>query len=198
MHSKWTSSGTGQVGDDERRYLRSLSPAERSRWIDSLCGEGSSIDVIEAEVVGLDELGRDFELNCEVENYGIQVGEHIGVYELGWNGPWMPALPELRDEQRRHAVVFDYPRVDALELTTAGPRGFVLEDPPPPTKIENRFGSYELRIERVDAGAKVSRALAIFPLVVKTDEYDELRGFLDEVARLDRTTLRFRRDRSQP
>ena len=73
----------------------------------------------------------------------------------------------------------------------AAPEGFVPADPPPPQTIENSLGKYMLRVSRDADRFNVERALALFNIEVRVERYEDLRAFIAEVERLDRTQLSF-------
>ena len=58
-------------------------------------------------------------------------------------------------------------------------------------KLDEKFGRYELTIVKTDDEFHVSRKLALLPLRVPAEEYEDLRKFLAEVSRADKTTLTF-------
>jgi len=192
--SSWIEKDRGQVGLDERRYLRQLSPRERAERIDQLCGVGPETDITNAGVVGLEDLGRGFELHCENEFYDPSIHDRIGHYMMGWSGPWLDALPDLPAGDRTHPIVFPFPRVETLDLTIDAPKGFVPEDPPPSAEFESSFGKYSLRIARTESSYKVERLLALYETVIPPEEYEELRDFIEQVRGLDRTPLEFTRE----
>jgi len=191
--SEWSRVGIGQVGLEERRYLRSLAPDERVDRVDRLCGAGPDTEVVTAEVVGLDEVTHGLELRCELEDFGINLFEETSSYRVGFDGPWFPELPDLPAGPRHHPVVFDFARVDTVSLEMVAPEGFVPSDPPPPVTIESSLGKYMLRVSRDADRFSIERALALFNIQVDVDRYEDLRTFIAEVERLDRTQLSFTR-----
>ncbi len=189
---KWTESGTGQVALAERRRLRKLSPEDRTKRIDRLCGAGPERDVLSAEVRNLDDPKAPLEVACEVEATDVPVDDTADVYLLHWSGPWIEEVPTLPEGERHNAVVFDYPRVERMHLAVAAPEGFVPGEAPDAVRLDTPFGRYELRITRTDSGFEVDRTLDLRLPVVRPDDYRLLRSFLDRVAEWDRSTLPFR------
>jgi hypothetical protein len=189
--AEWTRVGTGQVGLEERRYLRSLAPDERAERIDRLCGAGPDTEVVTAEVVGLDEVTHGLELRCESEDFDVSLFDETTSYRVGFDGPWLSQLPDLPEGARHHPVVFDFARADTVSVDIIAPEGFVPADPPSPQTIENSLGKYMLRVSRDADRFSIERALALFNIEVRVDRYDDLRAFIVEVERLDRTQLSF-------
>lgn len=191
--ARWTQHGKGQVGLEERRRLRGLSPERRAERIDRLCGAAPERDILRAEVAGLDELARDLELSCETESWDTGLDEEVGRYNLGWGGPWLRGLPDLPEGPRTHMVVFDFPRTDVLTVEVTAPQGFVPDEPPPPVVLERRAGQYGLQVTRTDEGFTLQRVLVVFPLALPPQDYPVLRAFFDEVRVADRAQLTFTR-----
>jgi len=191
--ARWTQHGKGQVGLEERRRLRGLSPERRAERIDRLCGAAPERDILRAEVAGLDELARDLELSCETESWDTGLDEEVGRYNLGWGGPWLRGLPDLPEGPRTHMVVFDFPRTDVLTVEVTAPQGFVPDEAPPPLVLERRAGQYGLQVTRTDEGFTLQRVLVVFPLALSPQDYPVLRAFFDEVRVADRAQLTFTR-----
>ena len=198
MVTRWTETGKGQVGLGERRYLRRLSPDDRAERVDLLCGASPDVEIVKADVVGIDDLSHGLELHCELERYGTTLEEDIGVYYLEWGGPWLRELPDLPEGPRTHPVVFEFPRVDVVNLEIVAPEGYVPEDAPEPEKLQTPVGNYVLRVSRLEDRFKVERAVALFNLAIPVDRYDELRSFIEDVRRLDRSPLTFKRAELEP
>jgi hypothetical protein len=198
MVTRWTETGKGQVGLRERRYLRRLSPGDRAERVDLLCGASPDVEIVKADVVGIDDLSHGLELHCEFERYGTPLEEDIGVYYMEWGGPWLRELPDLPEGPRTHPVVFEFPRVDIVNLEIVAPEGYVPEDAPEPEKLQTPVGNYILRVSRLEDRFKVERAVALFNVSVSVDRYDELRSFIEDVRRLDRSPLTFMRAELEP
>lgn len=191
--TSWTETGKGQVGLDERRYLRRLSPNDRAERVEYLCGASPDVEIVRAEIVGIDDLSHDLELHCETESYGTSLGRDIDIYHFGWSGPWLRGLPDLPEGPRTHPIVFEFPRVDVETVEIVAPEGYVPEDAPEPETLQTPVGNYVLKVWRLEDRFKVERALALFSVSIPADRYDELRSFIDDVQRLDRTRLTFKR-----
>jgi hypothetical protein len=133
------------------------------------------------------------ELTCTTERLVRDLDDSIGRFSLAWTGPWMMRAPDLPPGERVHPVVFDYPRVDLVELTIVPPPGFRTSEAPEPTELTGPYGAYRLAVARTGAAVKISRSLTLRHVRVPAEEYDALRAFLDDVRRADDTRVRFLR-----
>ena len=120
-------------------------------------------------------------------------GETIGIYSLGWRGPWVRAIPDLPPGVRVHEVVFDYPWAEIVELTIEAPDGFGPAEPPDPVEITSPYGRYRLQFEPAEDGLKVNRAFALFQATVPAAEYGDLRAFLQQAREADKGMIDFER-----
>ncbi len=188
----WTALGRGQISMDERRYLRWMSPEDRSERIEKLCSTGTESEILTAEVGNLQELTSDYELQCKAEESN-GLDESIGHYSMSFVGPWMKSVPGLTEGERILTVVFRFPRADITRMDVSAPEGFTPHDSLPTKTIESTFGKYVLSIKRTDEGYHVERLLALYPLAVPAEHYNELVEFLDSVRKADRTNLEFER-----
>ncbi len=193
MVCNWATSGRGQVGLDERRYLRQLSPEDRVEEIEEFCSIGPESEVVTAQVGDLHDLTADYRLECEAEDTSGDLDETIGHYSLDFGGPWIQAVPDLTGGDRTHMVIFRFPRADITRMDVSSPAGFAPRNPPAPVTFEGPFGKYVLSINRTAKGYHLERLLALYRLSVPVEEYDGLVEFLDNVRRADRTALEFER-----
>ena len=99
-------------------------------------------------------------------------------------------MPQAR---RVHPVVFDYPRVDTLELLVKPPPGFRAAHAPEPVNLSGPYGRYKLVISATAEGYKVQRAFALLAESVPAMEYEALRSFVEHVVGADRMSLPFER-----
>ncbi len=157
---QWESGGTGQVGLLERRYLRSLSPRERSERIDELCGASATNDVVSAEVEGLEGLTVPFKLSCETEAV-TDLTADIGRYQISWSGPWIKSVPDLPEGQRTHNILYRYPHVDVAHISVEAPAGFVSKEVPPTQKLQGPFCAYLVEFHKTDSGYEVKRQMVV-------------------------------------
>lgn len=193
MTFAWSRSGKGQQGLNERRYIRDLAPAERRKHLDAACGSIETSELKKAEAPGFDALGKGFALECEgSDESGLD--NDVGLYALAVRGPWIEDPPELTAATRVHPIIFEFPRVDLCTLEVAPPAGFAVKGAPEPIKIDSKFGRYLLSITVAGNGSyHVERKFALVPIAVPAAEYDELKRFLADVRRADKTRLEFQR-----
>jgi hypothetical protein len=190
--AEWTEAKTGQASLHPRRKLRRLAPEEREKRLENMCGADSDVDVVEAEVEGLEDFGDDLLLRCDVELLQTDL-EQIDRYEFRWDGPWLGRLPDLSAETRTHPLIFDYPRTETVTISVRPPDLFEAGSPPSGAEFETAYGRYALDIRRDDDGYTIDRELELFRLSVPADEYDALREFFQRVEQADRTIVEFRR-----
>lgn len=195
---KWSRTGQGAAGMDWRRWLRGLDPDERKKQLDEACGGIGSGEVVAAELPGLDDPTAPFQIACDVEMETTGLDESIGRYQLDAVGPWWPRTPELTAPTRTQPMIFDYPSLDVVSVDVVAPEGFAAEPPPEPVKLQSPYGRYEFWVRKTDAGFHVDRVFALTPLVVRANDYETLKHFLEQVRTADRMALAFRRSQARP
>lgn len=188
----WTSTAKGQTGLAELQTLSGLPEDEYQRGLESLCGSGPDTEVTEVEHSVIFPPLRSG-LACTSQHDSGAAGASIGRYHLRWIGPWIHPLPHLPSGPRTHPVVFDFSRIDVVELTVAPPPGFRPGGTAVVRDFSGPYGKYRLEISRDATGYTVKRALALLALAVPAAEYDALLTFLAKVRRADSTVLEFER-----
>lgn len=188
----WTRTDDGQAAFSAAQTLAGLSDARREEYLDAACGAGPDTDVIQVDDQVLHPPVRH-QVACETETLLVGLRDDVGRYRLGWTGPWVDVLPVLPPGRRTHAIVFDYPRVETLELRILPPEGLRPTGAPVTTERSSPYGKYRLAIAVTPEAYTIQRALALFPVFVPAEEYDALREFLEAVRRADDTTLEFAR-----
>jgi len=191
---RWSAKGSGQRGFMEHRNLRWKTPEERKSRIEDLCASGTGFDVSSAESPGVEDPLAPYQISCEgeMEMPGVAAGRPEVTVGIG--GAWSPEAPLFTEATRTYPVVFDFPWIDLTELSVAPPPGFRTGEAPKEVKIESPFGSYQLQFEASARGYRVRRAFAMVTPTIKTESYESLRRFLEEVRLADRTQLIFTRE----
>lgn len=195
---KWSRMGQGASGMGWRRWLRGLDPDERKKKLDEACGGIGSGEVLAAELPGLDDPTAPFQIACDIEMEATGLDESVGRYQIDAIGPWWPQTPELTAATRTQPMIFDYPSLDVVSVDIVAPEGFVAEAPPAPVKLQSTYGRYEFWARKTDNGIHVDRVFALTPLVVRANDYENLKRFLEQVRTADRMTLPFRRSQARP
>ncbi|MBI3447440.1 MAG: DUF3857 domain-containing protein [Acidobacteria bacterium] len=190
---RWSREGSGQKGLVDRRALRRLTPGERSKRLDDLCGASGDFDVSRADSPGLDDPAAPFRLECEGESARAGPASGDASISARLSGAWMEEVPELSAPVRRYPVVLPFPGIDRTVLDVASPAGFAPGPPPEPLRVTGAWGSYSLSIAKTAAGYHVERSLQLDQTVIPVASYDAFRRFLEEVRLADRTTLVFQR-----
>jgi hypothetical protein len=189
----WTSEGSGQQGLSERWRLRSMSAEERSKALEADCGASGDFEVSRSESSTLSDLNEKYRLSCEGTLQSTNLTPKLGSYSFSITGPWVRWNPQFTEATRTQVIIFQYPRIDVVKLDVKSPAGFISTPVAAPPPIESPFGRYMLNIQATPEGYHVERLYAMVALVIPPKDYDVLRHFLAEVARVDGTRLEFRR-----
>lgn len=190
--TQWSRVGGGQESMGRLRYLSRLSPGDRDRVLDAMCGENSSHELVEKEHSPIDPLATEFSLSCETEQL-IDLGDGIGLYQVGFDGPWFDSLPQLDEGERQHPVILDFPRTERATITVRAPEGFRPANAPRGGLLDRGFASYQLDIETTDDAFVVRRDLTLRQVVFTGEKVAPLRKFLEDVRALDAGELQFER-----
>ncbi len=191
----WDRTAAGQYALADTQGLGGLADKERKERIATLCGLGPDVEVARSDW-SVTYPPVSSRLACESRRRADAPDAAVGIYTIDWSGPWIGSVPDLPPGPRVHPVVFDFPRVDTMELTVKAPSGFRPRAAPEPRQLSGPYGKYRLVIAATPEGYEVNRALALLPLRVPPAEYEALRSFVEEVRRADRTPLTFVRAES--
>ncbi|MCI0567759.1 MAG: DUF3857 domain-containing protein [Acidobacteria bacterium] len=189
----WTIDGAGQQGLTGRWKLRGLGPEDRQKELDSYCGASGDLEVSRAEAPKLHDLRASYHLECEATLMNTSLHPGLGTYSFRFMGPYTEATPRFTAPTRTQKIIFDYPRIETLNLDVKTPEGFVPSGVPPVAQVESPFGKYALFISITPEGYHVERLYALTALVVPSTEYEPLKRFFMDVAKADDTALPFKR-----
>ncbi|MBP7147659.1 MAG: DUF3857 domain-containing protein [Acidobacteria bacterium] len=189
----WSQRGSGQVGYGTRRWLRQMTPDEREKELQDICGASEDFEVTESATANLDDLSAAFEITCSGEFIGDSVDPEVGTYGFTWSGPWVQALPDVVAPKRRHPVVFNYPYVDHAVIEVTAPHGFVPKAPPAPVDLSGAFGNFHRTISATETGFRIERTFALRAVVAKAEYYDLLLRWLQDIRKSDLVPVEFRR-----
>ena len=64
---------------------------------------------------------------------------------------------------------------------------------PKDIKIDNKYGSYDLKFEKMDKGLRIKRNMVFKTSLVEYEEYDDFKAFYLEVLDYDRMKLAIRK-----
>jgi len=186
----WTKKGTGQQGYEDRLQLRRMRPDRRQDQLELHCGGGGELHVTKAEAPGLlGDPSGGFEIACEAETTVIAPAAGAATWTVGFEGPWIGEIPLFVDTERAHPAIFDFSKIDKMTFEVKAPDGYALAALPPPIHIEERFGRYKASFAKTDDGFRVEREFMFGPLIVMPDEYGDLRAFLQNVRKADKTMV---------
>lgn len=190
---RWTRTGRGQHGLNQRLALRRMTPEARKTWIQSACGASGTIEIDRAAAPHLEEPTGGMQLECEGRMLGTNLTQEVASYTFSIMGPWIETLPDLPAGPRSQPVMFEFPRTDRNVVDVPAPPGFETATDPMIIPVSSPYGEYRLTISPGQDGYHVERTLVLAAIGIPAGEYDVLRSFLSDVARADRTRLKFKR-----
>jgi hypothetical protein len=186
---EWSRKSSGQGGGLDGLVLREKTLEARQKRLDEMCGASDGIDVTKAQAPGLEDPNQTFQIDCGGERQDSRAAG--GEYALRFDGPWIAPFPDLPRGPRLLPVIFDYPRIDRLELDVSAPPGFKAGSPPPPIRAEGPFGAYTLAVTATPAGYHVERSLSVIRPKIDPPAYRGLEKFLGDARAADRRPLVF-------
>ncbi|HKY31271.1 MAG TPA: hypothetical protein VJV23_01960 [Candidatus Polarisedimenticolia bacterium] len=190
---RWTATGTGMRGWEERQTLRWAHPGERRERLDALCGSGR-MEVLGAEAPGFERPVGEFSLVCDGALMMPLPASDAGRFSTSFEGPWIPDVPRLILPQRTHPLVFPYPRMDVSVVRIQAPAGFLPGRAPSPIRFSTPAGEYSLMVRQEGSSLVAERRLTLAVLSARQDRYAEIRAFLQRVRRADELPLEFLRE----
>ena len=185
----WSSVGSGQRYFGDSRSVRRMDPEDRDDELRSWCGSSSRFEVSSAKDPALLDPTAEFQFVCDGTLPDSEIDGAMEEVSFAARGPWYPDTPSFTSEERVQPVVFDYPFIDMSTVEIRPPEGYGVESLPEPMKASTPFASYALSVSRTDSGYLVQRAFAIIRTTIPTDQYGQLRSFLQKVESADRTLL---------
>jgi len=181
------------VGDRARSgrgRLRTVSKdGDRIKPIESLlAGSLSNFEIVRASLVNLEhtDLPFGFKYTFESDNYAKNAGNLLLVRPrvLGskaWN------VLETK-EPRQFPLEFEGPSRDTDSFEIALPKGYEVDELPPPTDADYSFASYHSKTESSGQALHYTRSLEIKELSVPVSKMDELKKFYRMIASDERNT----------
>jgi len=198
LRASWSQVKKGQQGYATWTRLRDMTPEDRAKELDRLCGAGAAYEVTKAAGPDLTRPVVDYRLECELEGTDAGPQDGSGTYSFSFDGPWDGRTPSFTANTRVHPVVFDYPFVDRSSMDVESPRGYAPVAAPQPITVEERFARYTLTVTATPGGYHVEREHQFAPLLIMPADYPGLRDYLAEVHRADRIRLEFKRTAEKP
>jgi hypothetical protein len=190
---RWSRVRRGQYGLEDRRLLRHEAPEDRRKRLEEVCGASDRLEVTRAEAPHLESVGADTRVDCEGRLVDAHVTPEYGSYTMYAMGPWTESLPALPAGKRVHPVVLEFPHTDVATIEIESPPGFAPNEEDLLVPVKSSFGDYRLSIQATAKGYHVERRVTLNAVGVPADHYEDLRAFLTEVARADRTGIEFHR-----
>jgi hypothetical protein len=189
---RWSRTGSGNHGFLEHLMLHRSDSGDRKRLLDELCGSSADFEVTRAEEAAHEGHFARLRFECE----GVAIGTDLDMgndgFFLDLEGPWIESIPELTSRERRHSLIFDYPRIDRMSLEIVVPTGFEMAEEVDSVTINNPFGRYSLETARTPNGFRVARILELPHPALYPDRYAGFRRFLGQVRRADKVRIEFK------
>ena len=182
----------------QRAQLRAAAiDTDRIKPIERLAGASlSNFQVIKASVLNLHAEALPFEWHytLEVAHYSKTAGDLLLLRPrlLGNEAAAFLETPGARVQ----AVEFDEPERDIDTVEIQLPVGYVVDELPPATNIEDGFASYHSKTEFSGRTLKYTRTLEIKELSVPPAKAEELKLFYRKIAEDERNSAVLKRPKS--
>lgn len=179
----------------QRAQLRAAAiDTDRIKPIEKLAGASlSNFQVIKASILNLHAEARPFEWHytLEVANYSKTAGDLLLLRPrlLGNEGARFLETQEVRVQP----VEFDEPERDTDIIEIQLPVGYLVDELPPATNIEDGFASYHSKTEFSGRTLKYTRTLEIKELSVPPAKAEELKLFYRKIAEDERNSAVLKR-----
>jgi len=181
----------GDRASSERWRLRTVAKNEdRIKPIENLlAGSLASFQIVRASVINVDRTDQPFGFNYtfESDNYARSAGNLLLVRPrvLG-SKSW--GVLETK-EPRRFPIEFEGPLRDTDSFDISLPPGYEVDELPPPTDADYRFGSYHSKTEASGQMLHYTRSMEIKELSVPVSKMDDLKKFYRMIAADERNTV---------
>jgi hypothetical protein len=180
----------GDRAASERWRQRTVTRnSDRIKPIESLLAASlSSFQITRASLVNLEHTDQPFGFtySFQSDNYAKSAGNLLLVRPRVL-GNKSSGILETR-ESRKFPVEFEGPSRDTDSFDITLPKGYEVDELPPPMDAEFSFGSYHSKTESKDNVLHYTRSLEIRELSVPLDKMDELKKFYRMIASDERNT----------
>ncbi len=183
-----------RLGDrawSERRRLRAVTrSADRIKPIESLLtGSLSSFQIVRASVMNFEQTDQPFAFNYtfESDNYAKNAGKLLLVRPRVLGSKFWDVLETK--EPRNFPVEFEGPLLDTDSFQITIPKGYVVDDVPPPVDADYGFASYHSKTEVKGNVIDYERTFEVKELSVPVSRAEELKKFYRIIAGDERSTV---------
>ena len=180
----------GDRASSERWRLHSVTnSADRIKPIESLlAGSLSSFQIVKASVVNFEHTDQPFGFNYsfQSDNYAKTAGNLLLVRPRVL-GSKSSGILETK-EPRKFPLEFEGPSRDTDSFEITLPKGYEVDELPPPMDVDYSFGSYHSKTEASGQTLHYTRSMEIKELSVSVAKMDELKKFYRMIAADERNT----------
>ena len=174
----------GDRASSERWALRTVAKdTDRIRPIETLlAGSLASFHISKASVINLQQTNQPFGFayTFDTENYAKTAGDLLLVRPRVLGSKSLP-LMETK-EPRQFPVEFEGPVQDTDRFDIALPKGYVVDDLPPPVDVDYSFASYHAKTQLVGEAIRYTRTFEIKELSVPVSKAQDLKKFYRFIA----------------
>ena len=191
--------GSGVLGGTLREQLnRVTTEVDRKKYLKEYFGEGAfdHLTLTDFSFENLDDITIPLKgsLKMKAFNHVEKVSDFYIIQIPVMKG--ITTRPALFAEERYNNLDLSYlfeltPAFQEIELEI--PSDFQLMEMPKDIKIDNKYGSYNLRFEQMNTGLRIKRDMIFKTSLVEYEEYDAFKAFYLEVLDYDRMKLAIRK-----
>lgn len=188
VSGKCSLGGAGQVGAERRRWLRMTSANElREKAVERLSATVRGVAVTNVTSNDDRRSGRcSVVFEFSAPNFAQLMGGGLALVRLDVLS--RDSVPTFAGKERRTPIEIR-PVSQHDEVVLELPAGFKAEELPPKAVLAGPYGSYENSFEVSGQSVLRHRALKLTPAIVPVSEYANLKKFLSDVAKADRTAV---------
>jgi len=194
-----TYKGSGVLGGTLREQLnRVTTEVDRKKYLKEYFGEGAFDHLILSDFSfeNLDDITIPLKgsLTMKAFNHVEKVSDFYIIQIPIMKG--ITTRPALFAEERYNNLDLSYlfeltPAFQEIDLEI--PSDFQLMEMPKDIQLDNKYGTYDLKFERMDNGLRIKRNMVFKTSLVEYEEYDAFKTFYLEVLDYDRMKLAIRK-----
>lgn len=178
---------TGQLHDYYRMLIEQTSPEEQEKWF--IKNQAFPSIVIEKLnfLAAPDKPEASCNYSIQVNRYASKAGKRLFV-PLNLVNPFYRTLPKV--DNRQQPVAFKKAYTDKDEIVFQLPASYKVESlPKKEATITSPYGEYTLEIIEKDNTIIYKRQLKLNAVTVPAADYEQLRAFYKQIAKMDKAKL---------
>lgn len=192
-------SWTGDLAAIQRQAVRTVTTAdERIKPAESvLAASLTAFEISHATIANSSDTDKPFEwkYSFSAPNYAKTAADLLLVRPRVL-GSKSSGFLEVKDP-RIHAIEFDRPQSDQDVFEIALPSGYVVEELPPPLKLDTGFLFYQSKTELANGKLKYTRSFEVRELNAPADKAEALRQFYRSIGNDERLVAVLKRTASR-